>query len=71
VFKGSDENSRILGISVIKNDGYARIYILTSDKKLNCLEIRRKGNNYWQRASKDQSFIDNEIASKRLTDLYI
>mmetsp|Transcript_5083 Transcript_5083/g.4637 ORF Transcript_5083/g.4637 Transcript_5083/m.4637 type:complete len:98 (+) Transcript_5083:736-1029(+) len=41
VFKGSDPRVRIIGVSISKSDTVARIYILTSDKKLNCLEVKR------------------------------
>jgi hypothetical protein len=45
VYKSNEERVRIIGVSVCQSDSAARIYILTSDKKLNCLEIRQRNNN--------------------------
>lgn len=42
MFKSNDPNVRLLGVNVSYHDNCARIYILTSDRKLNVLEIRRR-----------------------------
>lgn len=42
VYKHNEAGTRILGLSVVQNTDRARIYILTSDRKLNVLEICSK-----------------------------
>jgi hypothetical protein len=42
VFKHTDLRQRILGVSVVESNDSTRIYILTSDRMMNVVEVREE-----------------------------